>query len=256
MKILAVYNIKGGVGKTTTAVNLAYLAAQKGLRTLVWDLDPQGAASFYFRIRQGIRGNMKKLMKGRRELAESIKATDFENLDLLPADFTYRDMDILFDQEKKRTRQLLRLLRPLSEAYDLVVLDCPPSMSLISDNIFRATDLLLVPMIPTVLSVNAFHQLIQHVGPGIRKQLSMRAFFNMADRRKSMHKEIMQSLPDQYEEVMNLMIPYNAQVERMGLERAPLLSYAPRSEVAAAYHMLWQEISRLIHMPGISTKPG
>src|ERR1022692_3136712 len=98
MKIFATYNIKGGVGKTSTAVNLAYLAARDGYRVLLWDLDPQGAASFLFRTRP---------------VEDSIKGTDFENLDLLPADFTYRNLDLILDSAKKPAQRLATLLAPL-----------------------------------------------------------------------------------------------------------------------------------------------
>ena len=94
MKVIATYNIKGGVGKTTAAVNLAYLAAQDGFRTLLWDLDPQAAATYMFRVRPRVKGGGKALIRGTRLLDDAIKGTDFDRLDLLPGDFTYRNMDL------------------------------------------------------------------------------------------------------------------------------------------------------------------
>ena len=126
MNVLATYNIKGGVGKTATAVNLAYLAALEGAETLVWDLDPQGAASFYFRIKPKIKGGSERLFSGKRDLEDSIRGTDYEGLDLIPADFSYRNMDLLLEQAKKPERRLQRLLEPLTGSYDYVFLDCPP----------------------------------------------------------------------------------------------------------------------------------
>ncbi|MCG7956341.1 MAG: AAA family ATPase, partial [Candidatus Thiodiazotropha endolucinida] len=114
MHILGVYNIKGGVGKTATAVNLAHLAATEGYRTLIWDLDPQAAATYYFRIKPKVKGGNKRLIKGKLDLDEVVKATDFENLDMLPADFSYRNMDLRLEEAKNPTKQLLKLLRPLS----------------------------------------------------------------------------------------------------------------------------------------------
>ena len=97
MKILATYNIKGGVGKTASAVNLAWMAARDGIPTLVWDLDPQAAATYYFRIKPKIKGGGRGLVSGKHALEDLIKGTDFEGLDLLPADFSYRHLDLLLD---------------------------------------------------------------------------------------------------------------------------------------------------------------
>jgi len=135
MKILASYNIKGGVGKTATAVNIAHLAARDGRRVLLWDLDPQAAASFLLRVRPRVKGGGAALIKGSRDLDAAIKGTDFERLDLLPADFTYRNLDLILDATKKPTQRLARLLRPLAAEYDLVVLDCPPGISLLSESV-------------------------------------------------------------------------------------------------------------------------
>ena len=108
VKVLATYNIKGGVGKTSAAVNVAALAAADGLRTLLWDLDPQGAASFLFRVRPKVRGGGRKLVRGRSDVTDVLRGTDVEGLDLLPADFSYRHMDLALDATGKPTRRLRR----------------------------------------------------------------------------------------------------------------------------------------------------
>jgi cellulose biosynthesis protein BcsQ len=244
MKILGVYNIKGGVGKTATAVNLAYLAARQGLRTLVWDLDPQAAATFYFRVKPKVK-NSKKLLRGKGDLDDVVKGTDFENLDLLPSDFSYRNMDLLLGEAKKPTIQLLRLLRPLSLEYDLVVLDCPPSISLVSENIFRAADALLVPTIPTTLSVRTLQQLMDFM-EGHQLDTPVYCFFSMSDRRKRMHLEVMESKPDPRVAVLETGIPYLSDVEKMGYERSPVPQFAPRSPAAQAYEALWREAERIL----------
>ena len=243
MKIIGVYNIKGGVGKTATAVNLAWLAAQEGYRTLIWDLDPQGAASFYFRIKPKIKGGSKALLQHKRELDAVVKGTDFENLDLLPADFSYRHMDLELEDRRKPTKQLLQLLQPLSQEYDLVFLDCPPSISLVSENIFRAADMLLVPMIPTTLSARTLEQLRDFLDENPRLfDLQMRPFFSMVDRRKRMHLELVETLPRQYPGFLDQSIPYLSEVERMGLHRSPIGYFAPNSRANRAYQELWREV--------------
>ena len=158
--VLATYNIKGGVGKTSAAVNLAYLAAREDApRMLLWDLDPQGASTYLFRIKPKVKGGGRKLVRGKSEVESLIKGTDHDRLDLLPADFSYRHMDLALDDTKKPTRRLSKVLAPLAGDYDYVFLDCPPSISLVSESVFEAADALLVPLIPATLSSRTFAQL-------------------------------------------------------------------------------------------------
>lgn len=242
MKIIATYNIKGGVGKTSTAVNLAYLCAQSGYRTLVWDLDPQGASSYYFRVKAKVKGGSKDLIAGERELDGLIKATDFENLDLLPADFSFRNLDLVLDARKKPTQRLKKLLQPLSDSYDFIFLDCPPNISLLSEAIFESSNILLSPIIPTTLSLRTLEQLKKFIKESKLKNLQLIPFFSMADRRKNMHKDIMETLAEKYPDILQTVIPYASDIERMGLERMPLGGYTKKSRSTEAYQALWQEI--------------
>ena len=247
MKTFATYNIKGGVGKTTTAVNLAYLAARDGHRTLLWDLDPQGAATYLFRIRARVKGGGKALIRGRLPIEDAIKGTDFDNLDLLPADFTYRSMDLALDATKNPTRRIARLLTPLAADYDIVFLDCPPSMSLLSENVLQATDTLLVPLIPTTLTIRTFDQLTEFIASLHGRRPALLGFFSMVDQRKRLHRDIVERLPSQRPDIAAAAIPALSVIEQMGLRRAPLPAYAPRSDAAARYELLWaqaQQVSR------------
>jgi chromosome partitioning protein len=242
MKILALYNIKGGVGKTSSAVNLAFNAAQCGYRTLVWDLDPQGASSYYFRIKPKIKGGGKGLMAKERELEDLIKGTDFENLDLIPADFSFRNLDLLLDDKKKPTQQLKKRLKPLADEYDFIFLDCPPSISLLSEAVFAAADLLLSPIIPTTLSLRTLAQLKEFIADHGLKSTRLMPFFSMVDNRKKMHKALMYEALANYPEMLTTAIPHASDVERMGVERKPLGAYSGKSRSAQAYRELWQEI--------------
>jgi chromosome partitioning protein len=252
MRIYATYNIKGGVGKTTAAVNLAYLAAADGLRTVLWDLDPQGAATFMFRVKPRVKGGGRALIRGKRALDEAIKGTDFDNLDLIPADFTYRNMDLLLDSDGgggsgsspggRSARKLGKLLTPLAAEYDVVLLDCPPSISLVSENVLHAADVIVVPLIPTTLSVRTVEQLAEFVDGFNGRRPDVVAFFSMVDRRKKLHREITEEkFPDRVV-VADTSIPALALIEKMSVERAPVSVFAPRSAAARAYRGLWSEI--------------
>lgn len=246
MKVIGIYNIKGGVGKTAAAVNLSYLCAKEGARTLVWDLDPQGAASFYFRVKPKLKGGSEALLHAKNRGFRGIKATDFEGLDLLPADFSLRNLDLLLDGETKRKRQLRVLLRPLEAEYDYIFIDCAPSISLVSENVFRAADALLIPMIPTTLSVRTLDQLVGFIDHPKLRRLDILSFFSMVDGRKRLHREIMERLSDRRQGVLRSYIPYSADVEKMGIMRAPLDTYAPRCAAAHSFRLLWQEIRRFL----------
>ncbi len=242
MKVVATYNIKGGVGKTSTAVNVGYLAARDGLRTLIWDLDPQGSATYLFRVKPKVKGGGKALLEGRRTLDEAIKGTDFDRLDLMPADFSYRNLDLDLDSTKRPTDRLRRLVTPLKDDYDLVILDCPPSVSLVSENVVHACDVLLVPLIPAMLSVRTFDQLIDFVDglPGRKPQVM--AFLSMVDLRKKAHREFTERLPHERASLVAEVIPNRAVIEQMAQHRAPVPEFAPRSPATAAYEALWARL--------------
>ncbi|MGR8929807.1 MAG: ParA family protein [Gammaproteobacteria bacterium] len=242
MTVIAAYNIKGGVGKTSTAVNLAHLASQKGYKTLLWDLDPQGASSYYFRIKPKIKGGGKQLIAGERELDDLIKGTDFDNLDMLPADFSFRNLDLVLDARKKPTQRLQKLLKPLKKEYDYIFLDCPPNISLLSEAVFEAADVLLSPIIPTTLSLRTLQQLKRFIKDNKLQNLKLLPFFSMADRRKKMHRDIMADLTEEHPELLETVIPYASDIERMGLERKPLGGFVTRSRSIEAYRGLWTEI--------------
>lgn len=250
MKVIATYNIKGGVGKTATAVNLAWLAAREGAPTLVWDLDPQGAASYYFRIKPRIKGGGKRLVQGKRDLDDFIRGTDYELLDLLPADFSYRNMDLFLGQTKNPLRQLHKLLKPFKNEYYYVFLDCPPSISLVSENIFEATNSVLVPTIPTTLSLRTYKQIRKFFQQHALDTTRIMPFFSMVDRRKQMHRSIVDTPPEYMENLLATDIPYNSIVERMGEHRAPVGEFAPNSRSALCYEDLWIDVKQQLSRQG------
>ncbi len=246
MTVIAAYSIKGGVGKTSTAVNLAYLAANSGYKTLIWDLDPQGASTFYFRIKPKVKGGSKKLIAGERDLDGLIKGSDFANLDVLPADFSFRNLDLVLDSRKKPKQRLEKLLKPVDKEYDLIVLDCPPNISLLSEAVFAASDILLSPIIPTTLSLRTLEQLKKFIKDNKLEHLKLAPFFSMTDRRKKMHRDIMQSLFDEHPDLLQSAVPYASDIERMGLERMPLGGFINKSRSTEAYQALWRELQDLM----------
>lgn len=246
MKVLSIYNIKGGVGKTASAVNLSYLASQEGLRTLLCDFDPQGASSYYLRIKAEKKMKPAKLLKGGGFAHKQIKESDHPNLDLLPAHLAYRNFDILLDKQKRSNRRLREFLEAFSDDYDLIIVDAPPNITLLSENIFRASDLVLIPVIPTTLSILTYQQIRRFFKNEKIAFSRVRAFFSMVEKRKKLHRETMEQMLEKDDHFMPIQIPMAAVVERMGLEREPVPAYAASSPASKAYKELWKSVSKIL----------
>ncbi|MDT0495774.1 AAA family ATPase [Algiphilus sp. W345] len=244
MQTLALYNLKGGVGKTAAAVNMACLAAASGLHTLLFDLDAQGAASWYLEAEETA-AKARKLIDGSTPVGRLVQPTAFERLSLIPADFSFRSLDVLMKKADRPRQVLSRLLKPFSEQYQLVVLDCPPTISHLAEAIFEASDLILVPVVPTHLSVRALEQLREYFRSKNLDETKLKPFYSMVDRRRHLHNELLDHPPPAMAGACRTSIPYSSMVERMGEYRAPLATYAPGLHVAnLAYDALWKEAQR------------
>ncbi len=242
MTIFASYSIKGGVGKTALAVNLAYALREDGHRTLLIDLDPQCAAAYYFRIKPAAKFKFKEGPKLAGRLRRNIRESDYPGLDVLPSNMAYRNFDIMLDRLKKSRKQLRSILAPLAEEYDSVVLDCPPNLTLLSENIFRVADHLLVPVIPTPLSERTLEQLYQFFKEKKLPPNRIRPFFSMAQKSNRLHREFMAQLRLDYPVFLDTVIPHSVHIERMGQRRRPALDYAPGLAATQAYRKLCLEI--------------
>ena len=245
MKILSAYSIKGGVGKTALAVNLAFALREAGHRTLLMDLDPQGAATFYFRVASAEKFRMRDTKSLTDGLRRNIRESDFPGLDIVPSNLGYRHFDILLDGMAKRRRQFRKVLEEFKNDYDVILMDCPPNITLLSENVFRASDAILVPVIPTVLSRRTLEQLAGFFRDEKLPGEILRPFFSMAQKRNKMHREIMEELPALHPGFLKTVIPFSADVEKMGIQRKPLLAYSHACEAAKAYRALCDEILSL-----------
>jgi chromosome partitioning protein len=246
MKIIACYSNKGGVGKTATSVNLAYASAMKGRSTLLCDLDPQGASGFYFRVKPSKKLQNKAFFKDVKGFLDAIRASDYDNLDLLPANLTYRDFDIFLSRMKNSRSRLKKTLKELNSDYDVVILDCPPNISLLSENVFKTADKIVVPVIPTTLSVRTFEQLNDFFKENEYQRKKLLPFFSMVQQSKKLHKETMITLRKNYKSLLKNYIPFSSEIEKMGIHRAPVVTFAGKDFAANAYSKIWKEIEAAV----------
>jgi len=240
VKVIAVYSTKGGVGKTTAAVNLAW-EASKQFRVLLWDLDPQGATTFLLQVKPKVKGGVGALVAGESKVTSVIRSTDYDDLDVLPADASYRDLDLVFDHAKKSEQRVAKILDHVDGDYDVVILDCPPGAALVAENAVFSADAVVVPLVPSPLSMRSLEQ-VEEIVAASKSKARVVAFLSMVDRRKTLHRHAVEHLPEKHRTVTDVVVPATVQIERMGTERAPVGTYAPGAEAARAYGELWSRV--------------
>lgn len=238
MATIAVYSLKGGVGKTTFATNLAWAsAAISKRRTLLWDLDPQAAATFLLSDHDMHGQRAQSIFSKDVDVRTLVQPTTVPGLDLLAADISLRGLDLLFHDLGKKKR-LARLIEGLSRDYDRIVLDCPPGLTATSEQVLRAADIVIVPVIPSPLSQRALDEIarfLQQRGGGAPAILPV---FSMVDRRRRLHRAAMDAHGDWP------VVPMASAVERMSSLRKPLGAFAPTSPATQRFAELWTAIER------------
>lgn len=238
MSTIAVYSLKGGVGKTTLAVNLAWSAAMlSARRTLLWDLDPQAASTFLIGAGGKSKGQAQSIFSRDIEPQKLIRRSTVERVDLLAADTSLRGLDrLLFDLGKKK--RLGKLLTGISRDYDRIVLDCPPGLTEVSDQVMRAASVVIVPVIPSPLSERALEAVVNHLTAEIGGHPPILPVYSIVDRRRSLHRQAMARNPDWP------VVPMASAVEQMADRRQPVGAFAPNSPAGIAFARLWQAVER------------
>ena len=247
MRTIASYHHKGGVGKTTTAVALAAHAAEQGDRTLLWDLDPQGAATRLLGADRGAEERIGEVIHSGGTVAPWVVPTDLDLLSLVPADPSLRTLDRYLEVDLDGPGRLRTALGD-GDSYDTVVLDCPPSVSLTAAAVLQAADLVVVPLTAGPLAWSAYADLYAEIDAmGLDQRPEVLAFLTMVDRRKRLHRDLVDGAepPDGFSAVT---VPTDSRVERMALEAHPLRAVLT-GRAGRAYGQLWIEAAAATVQP-------
>jgi cellulose biosynthesis protein BcsQ len=242
MIIFTLYNFKGGVGKTTSCVNLAYLSARDGFKTLLWDLDPQSSATYYLGEEDSVNGSMKGLISQKKSFDHYIKPSQYPNLSYIPGHIKNRNIDVQLSTVDHFNKQFKSIKSDLKYQFDYVFIDCPPSLSHLANQIFKSAHFVLMPLIPTTLSERTYNQVLDHFKSqnfDVRKILP---FFSLVDNRKNLHRSTMEHFRSTQPKVIRSIIPSSTEIEKMGINRAPVYTFSKNSEGSLAYRNLWQEL--------------
>lgn len=248
MHAVALTALKGGVGKTSTTVNLAALAAAGGHRTLIWDIDPQAGATSCLGVKPKLRGGAQRLLGTDRDHTGSIRPSGLPRLDILPGDVSLREADVIVSGNRKPRRSLKRVLAAVARNYDVVLVDCPPGIGPATEVLVRSVDLLLVPVVPAPLDLRALDRFSDVLGDlGAPPEL-LAPFLSLVDRRKPLHRRLMDEVRTN-RSFLGAAVPVSSAVERMPLEQVPTVVAAPRSLASIAMRELWAEVAERLDLP-------
>jgi cellulose biosynthesis protein BcsQ len=234
---IAIYSVKGGVGKTTFAANLSWCSAQGGHPTLLWDLDAAGGSGFLYGLEPKGSGLAEEVFSRDRSPLRLIQPTAWDGIDVLPADESIRALDAQLMRIGKRKR-LARLTEELAENYERIVLDCPPVMNELSAQVVRAADLVIVPLPPSPLSARAFDLVVREIAGNTRRHPPILPVLSMLDLRRALHKQARDANPNWP------TIPYASAVEQCAVQQQPVGAHSPQSPAAQHFARLWAAIER------------
>jgi len=249
-EIIAVANQKGGVGKTTTAVNLSACIAAVGRRVLLFDLDPQANATSGMGLDKTQGGSAYRVLLGEGALLEKVRPTAFERLEMIPSEVDLCGVDIELPRAENHLQQVLRSLQPVvqSQRFDVIFIDCPPSLGILTLNAFVAADSVLVPLqceyyaLEGISMLNRVMAQLHDSGANPRLEL-LGVVMTMFDGRTRLSQQVVAEVRQHFgQKVFQTLIPRATRLAEAPSFGKPIIHYDKYNAGAAAYELLAQEV--------------
>ena len=245
-KVIAVANQKGGVGKTTTTVNLSTLLAKKGKKVLLIDTDPQGNATSGLVVTKELELSVYDILVGETTFEETIEKTAIKNLSVCPSNISLAGAEVQLVSMMSREQRLKVKLDEIKDKFDYILIDCPPSLGLITLNAFTASDTVLIPVQCEYFALEGLGQLLNTVNlvkKHLNKSLEIEgALLTMYDARTNLSNQVVKEVKKYFEgKVYKTVIPRNVRLSEAPSYGMPISLYDPRSKGAKAYEKLAKE---------------
>lgn len=249
-KIISIANQKGGVGKTTTAVNLSASLAKKNKKVLLIDTDPQGNATSGVGVDKSVQYSVYDVLVDEIDIENTIQKTEIKNLDVCPSNINLAGAEVQLVSVKEREYRLKSKLDKIKEEYDFVIIDCPPSLGLITLNAFTASDSVLIPIQCEYYALEGLGQLINTINlvkKRMNKSLAIEgALLTMYDARTNLSNQVVKEVKNYFDDkVYKTVIPRNVKLSEAPSYGMPICMYDARSKGAKCYDKFAKEVVKI-----------
>ena len=249
-KVISVANQKGGVGKTTTAVNLSTLLAKRGKKVLLIDTDPQGNATSGLGVTKEVELSVYDILVGETTFEETVQDTEVKNLKVCPSNISLAGAEVELVSMMSREQRLKVKLDAVKEQYDFIIIDCPPSLGLVTLNAFTASDSVLIPVQCEYFALEGLGQLLNTVNlvkKHLNKNLEIEgALLTMYDARTNLSNQVVKEVKKYFEDkVYKTVIPRNVRLSEAPSYGMPISIYDPKSKGAKAYDKFAKELLKI-----------